>query len=360
MWRLSVPLQRHYVSGIHDYRATENVLLELDAGDLVGRAHAFAFVPAHADAIRALMIDLAESLVGWDVTTNRDVYARLLRRINFIGAGVATIALGAIDTALWDLVAQHAGSPLHRMLGSTRSSLPVYASGGWFTYSKEELVDEALAFAEGGFVGYKIKVGHEDWQIDLERVEHVLGVIGDRIELMVDANQAWTVQQSIEAGQAFAELGVRWLEEPVPVHDVEGSAQVAAAVDLSLANGETVFTRHGFQPLIERRAADVLMINLLRCGGPSEFLHVAGEAAAHGLPVSSHTLTEVSAHVMAACANATTVEYIPGWWDVLFEDAPGISGGKIILADRPGLGFRFSEQAIRDYSVDGGAAERAA
>jgi L-alanine-DL-glutamate epimerase-like enolase superfamily enzyme len=144
-------------------------------------------------------------------------------------------------------------------------------------------------------------------------------------------------------------MGVTWFEEPVPAHDLGASARIAAAVDVPLATGETVFTRHGFRPLIEQRAADVVMINLLRCGGPSEFLHVAAFADAHGLPVSSHTVTEVSAHVMAACPNATIVEYIPGWWDRLFEGAPVIADGTISLSDRAGLGFTFSEQAIQDF-----------
>src|SRR3712207_4627944 len=120
---------------MHDYRTTENVLLELDAGDAVGHGHAFAFVPAHDDAIRTLMAALADTLVGRDVSAVRAVYAELLRRINFVGAGPALMALAAIDTALWDLLAQEAGLPLYKLLGASRRELPVYASGGWFTDS---------------------------------------------------------------------------------------------------------------------------------------------------------------------------------------------------------------------------------
>lgn len=355
MRRLSVPLPRHYVSGMHDYRATENVLLEFDAGEAIGHGHAFAFVPAHADAIGTLVADLAETLVGREVGDVRAIYAELLHRINFIGAGPGVMALAMIDTALWDLLGQEAGLPLYRLLGASRSEVPVYASGGWFTDSADDLVQEAHALADQGFAGYKIKVGHDDWRLDVERVEYLRSAIGDRIDVMVDANQAWSVQDSITRGRVFADLGVVWFEEPVSVHDVEGSARVAAALPIPLASGETVFTRHGFRPLIEQRAADVLMINVVRCGGPSEFLHVAAQAEAASMPVSSHTLTEISAHLMAAIPNATTVEYIPGWWDELFEDAPAIADGVVRLSDRPGLGFRFADRAIREYAVDVGA-----
>jgi mandelate racemase len=351
--RLSLPLPRRYISGIHDYSTTENVLLELDVGDAVGIGHAFAFIPRQADAIRTIVVDLAETLVGQPVDRVRAVWADLWARINFVGqSGVTVMALAALDTAIWDLLAQRAGMPLYRMLGAVRSTLPVYASGGWFTYSKDELVEEALAFAQQGYAGYKIKIGRPDWRTDIARGEHVLDRIGDRIPLMVDANQAYSVERAIAVGRALASLGISWYEEPVAVQDVDGSARVTAAVDVPLATGETVFTRFGFQPLIERRAADVLMPNVVRCGGPSQFLHVASLADAHRLPVSSHTYTEVSAHLMAACPNAGMVEYIPGWWDVLFDDPPIIRAGVIQLPDRPGLGFGFAEKAMREFSID--------
>jgi mandelate racemase len=355
--RVSLPLPRRYISGIHDYSTTENVLLELDVGDAIGIGHAFAFLPRQADAIRTIVVDLAETLVGQPVDRVRAVWTELWSRINFVGqSGVTVMALATIDTALWDLLAQRAGMPLYRMLGAVRSALPVYASGGWFTYSKEELVEEALAFAERGYAGYKIKIGRADWREDLDRIEYVLERVGDAIPLMVDANQAYSVEKAIAVGRELGSLGITWYEEPVVVQDVDGSARVTAAVDVQLATGETVFTRHGFQPWIDKRAADVLMPNVVRCGGPSQFLHVASLADAHRIPVSSHTYTEVSAHLMAACPNAGMVEYIPGWWDELFEDPPPIDAGVVQLADRPGLGFTFAEKALREYSTETAAA----
>ena len=351
--RLSIPMPRRYVSGIHDYSATENVLVELDAGEATGSGHAFAFLPRQADAIMALVVDFAETLVGRPVDHVRGIWSELWRRINFVGqSGIAVMALGAVDTALWDLLAQRGGMPLHRLLGAAHADLPVYASGGWFTYAKEELVEEAHALAERGYRDYKIKVGHPDPRIDIERVEHLRAALGDQVRVMVDANQSWTVEQAIAAGRAFAELGVSWYEEPVAAHDVEGSARVAAAVDVPLASGETIFTRNGFRPLIESQAADVVMANVVRCGGPSQFMQVAMLADSHRLPVSSHTYTEVSAHLMAACPNAGMVEHIPGWWDELFADPPAIRDGRILLPDRPGLGFGFSERALHDLAVD--------
>jgi mandelate racemase len=351
---LSIPMPRRYVSGIHDYETTENVLLELDVGDATGIGYAFAFLPRQADAIRAMAIDLAETLVGRPVDDVRAVWHGLWQRINFVGqSGVSVMALATIDMALWDLLAQRAGMPLYRVLGAVRDSLPVYASGGWFTYSAEELVEEAQMLAERGFSDYKIKIGHPDLQVDLDRVEQLVVAVGDDVRVMVDANQSLSVEQAISTGRALGELGVAWYEEPVAVQNLEGSARVAAELDIPLAAGETVFTRHGFRQLIDLRAADVLMPNVVRCGGPSQFMQVATLADSYRLPISSHTYTEVSAHLMAACPNAGMVEYIPGWWDALFEQPPAIRDGQIHLSDRPGLGFTFAERALQEFSVDG-------
>lgn len=350
---LSLPLPRHYVSGIHDYRATENVLLELDVGDFVGVGYAFAFLPGHARGIREVLRDLVATLVGRPVDDVRAIWGELWRRLDFIGrTGLGAIALGAVDMALWDLLGKRAGLPLYRLLGAASERLPVYASGGWFTYEKEELVEEAHEFAAAGYSGYKVKVGHQDPRVDVDRVEHLLGGVAGEIDVMVDANQSWSPEQGIAIGRELQAMGVAWLEEPVSSGDVEGSARVREALAIPLAAGESVFTRDGFVRLIEARGADVLMPNVARCAGPSQFLAVATLAEAHHLPISSHTYTEVSAHLMAACPNAGLVEHIPGWWDELFDEAPRVRDGTIGPSDAPGLGITFAERAVRDFSVD--------
>jgi mandelate racemase len=301
-----------------------------------------------------MVVDLAETLVDRPVDDVRGIWSDLWTRISYIGrAGPPVMALSVVDTALWDLLAQSAGLPLYRLLGASSSPhLPVYVTGGWLTYSADELVEEALSVRDRGFGHYKMKVGHSDWRRDIERVERVRDAVGDRISLMVDANQAWSVQDAIAAGRVLADAGVVWFEEPIAVEDVKGCARVTAAVDMPVASGENLFTRHGFLPLVEHRAADVLMPDLMRSGGPSEFLQIAALAEAHRMPVSSHAFQEISAHLMAACPNAGLVEIIPGWSDHLFDTPPLVADGRIHLSERPGLGFKLAEQAVREYSVD--------
>jgi mandelate racemase len=319
--------------------------MEAEGGTGIG--HAYTFAPNQAESIRVLIEDLAETLIGQELTDVRRIWHDLWIRINFIGqSGPPVMALAAIDTALWDLLAQQARLPLYRLLGAHRDRLPVYASGGWLSYSAGELVEDALRFREAGYRHYKIKVGSPDWRQDLERVRAIRKAVGDDLVLMVDANQGWDEATAIQAGRALEQEGVSWFEEPVPVQDLSGSARIAAALEVPVATGETVFTRHGFLPLIEARAGDVLMPDLMRCGGPTEYMQVVALADAYQLPVSSHTFTEVSAHLMAAAPNCMLVEYIPGWWDDLFEGAPEIHDGFVHLPDRPGLGFRFAPDAM--------------
>jgi len=350
---VSVPLTRRMINGTFEFDRVEHILLELDIGDAIGIGHAFAFERRQAEAIRMMVLDLAEALVGKPVEAVRAVWGVLWQRLNYIGhSGPPVMALSAVDTALWDLLAQRAGLPLFRLLGAARTSVPVYATGGWLTYSKEELVEEALGLGERGFAHYKMKVGHQDWRIDIDRVEHLFDALGGTMGVMVDANQAWSVPKAIAAGRELCELGVEWFEEPIAVEDLEGSARVAAAVDIPLAGGESLFTRHDFLRLIECRAADIAMPDLMRSGGPSEFMQIATLADAHDIPVSSHAFTEVSAHLMAACPNASLVERIPGWADDLFDSPPRIADGRIHLSEDPGLGFKFSERTLRDQAVD--------
>lgn len=350
---VAVPLERRMTNGSFDFDTVEHILFELDVGDATGIGHAFAFERRQAESIRVMVLDLAEGLVGHSVEAVRAVWGGLWQRLSYIGrAGPPVMALSVVDTALWDLLAQRAGLPLFRLLGAARTSVPVYATGGWLTYSKEELVEEALGLRERGFANYKMKVGNEDWSVDVDRVAHLSEAVGGEMGVMVDANQGWSVPQAIAAGRALRELGVGWFEEPVAVEDVAGSARVAAAVDIPLAAGESLFTRHDFVRLIESRAADVAMPDLMRSGGPGEFMQIATLADAHDMPVSSHAFTEVSAHLMAACSNASFVESIPGWSDDLFDTPPQIADGHIHLPETPGLGFKFDEKIIREQSVE--------
>ncbi|WP_170140769.1 mandelate racemase/muconate lactonizing enzyme family protein [Oceanobacillus arenosus] len=349
---VSVPFKRPLTTGIHEFLGIENVLVEIEAEGIKGIGYAFCFNPNQAKATKAMVVDLLESIKGKDISNVQKIWNDMWWRINFIGqTGPPVMAMSAIDTALWDIIGKKANMPLYKLWGGFRDEVPVYATGGWISYSMGELIEEATTYKEQGHTHYKIKVGQQDWQKDVVRVKQLRENVGQDFEIMVDANQAWTVNQSILFANAIEEYNIYWFEEPNNIHDIRGTAEIRKNINIPLATGETVYTREGFKPLITNNVADVLMPDLMRCGGPTEFLKIAQLADTYHLPVSSHTFTEMSLHLMAAVPNGTIAEYIPNWWDDLFEGGPKVKDGKLKLNNNPGHGYRFAEEVIKGFNV---------
>jgi len=333
-------------TAMHETTHTHNALVEIHAEGLLGQGASLALSAGQARAVCAAIEDLAVLLQGGDAGDVRGHWERMWRHLNLTGqSGIGVLALSALDTALWDLLAQSAGLPLYRLLGGSRVELPVYAQPGWLSSPIEEVIDEALAFRDQGYAHYKMRVGSKDWRADVQRVERVRDATGTDVALLVDANQGWSAVEAMAACRALDDLGLYWIEEPVDVSDVDGCSRVAASIATPVAAGETVFGTAGMRPLIERHAASILMPDLQHCGGPTGWLKVATLAEIHDLPVSNHLFTQVSVHLMAACANPLIVELMPGWWDELFDRPLGIKNGSIRPPEEPGIGFRFSAAA---------------
>ena len=352
-YHVSLPIEPPITSGRHFIDQIDHVLIEIHAGGLIGHGYTFGFSTDQVRAVRWLVRDLAGSVVGRDAGAVKDVWDSLWERINFIGqAGASVMALAAVDTAMWDLLGQASGMPLYRLLGGEGGRVPLYAAGGWLSLPVEGLVEEAQSFVADGYRAYKLRVGQADWRRDVERVAAVRDAIGPDVGLMVDVNQAWSVDQAIGFGKAIAPYGLGWIEEPVAADDFDGAARVAAALDVPVAAGETVFTSAGFERIIDARAADILQPDLMRCGGPTEFLRVLTLAERARLPVVSHLFAEISAHLLCTTRRRLLAEHLPSWSSHLFSVGPVVEHGEIVLNDRPGLGVEFSSDTISRYAID--------
>lgn len=341
-----MPMAQPMQTAIHATTSTHNALVEIVAGGVTGQGAALTLAAEQASAVCAMVADLAPLVCGRDAREPRPLWEDLLVRLNLTGhSGIGLLALTAIDTAVWDLHARAAGLPLYRLLGGSSRPLPVYAQPGWLSLSGSELVEEALGIQAQGFRHYKMRVGSAQWRQDIARVEAVRDALDPGTELLVDANQGWTRLQARAGTRALDDLGLFWIEEPLPVDDVTGMAQLAAALRTPLAAGETVFGAEGLRPLIDQQAASVLMPDLQHCGGPTGFLRAAGAAELAGVPVSNHLFLEASVPLLASCRNVLLVEHMPGWWDELFEEPPAIQGGMVTPRETPGIGVRFREDA---------------
>ena len=348
---VDVPLEEPVITAIHDIRSIGYVLVFVDTdAEVTGEGHLFSLPARHLAPLEAMTTVLGQSLIGEDAHRVEGLWHKLWTEVNFVGhKGVPLFALSALDMALWDARGKALGQPVHRLLGSCRDAVPAYHSGGlWLSRSREELVAEAKKFLKQGFRAMKMRLGKPRWQEDVERAEAVRDAVGPDIRLMADANQGLDVRQALRLGRALEPVNLDWFEEPVPAWDVAGHAALAAALDTPIATGETEYTRYGFRPLIEAKAADVLMPDLGRVGGVTEFMRVGHMAQAWDLPVSPHLYSEPSLQLCGALQNCDLLEYMP-WSARLFREKIEFEDGRARIPERPGLGFSLDLDALERY-----------
>lgn len=351
--RLSLPLPRPVRTSIHNHTHADTVVvaMETDAG-AVGSGYCFAFGARRARALAALVEDLVPLYEGRDPCAVRAHFAQAWRAINFLGhCGAVMMALSALDTACWDLAARAAGLPLYRYLGGARRLVPTYASEGlWVDYSIDQLVAEAERFRGQGHRAMKMRIGPGGPAEELERVHRVREAVGPDIALLVDVNQGWDEPTAIRMGRALEAFDLYWLEEPLPYEDLEGCARVAAALTMRVASGESDYGSLAMRRHLELRAADVLMPDLQRMGGVTEYLKAASLCEAHHQPVSSHLFMEASCHVLAAAPNGLILEHMD-WWQEIYTDRLALEDGHVRLPDRPGIGLELSASALSRFKA---------
>ncbi|MGO1181906.1 MAG: L-talarate/galactarate dehydratase [Micrococcaceae bacterium] len=290
--------------------------------------------------------EVAEGLLGEDPSDIAKLYTKLLWAGASVGrSGVATQALAAIDVALYDLKAKRAGLPLAKLLGSHRDSVLTYnTSGGFLNASIDEVKARATQSLEEGIGGIKIKVGLPDSAEDIRRVKTVREHIGDDVPLMVDANQQWDRATALRMGRRLEEFNLVWIEEPLDAYDAEGHAQLTAALDTPIATGEMLASVAEHERLIEARACNIIQPDAPRVGGITQFLRLTTLADQAGLDLAPHFAMEIHLQLAATYPREPWVEHFD-WLDPLFNERLETKGGRMIVPDRPGLGFTFSEQA---------------
>jgi L-alanine-DL-glutamate epimerase-like enolase superfamily enzyme len=336
---VELPINPPAVTAIHHLARIYCPVVELAGAGEVGWGYVSAFTRRQAEAIHQLLREAAQAALGQDTDARSTVSATALGTFDFIGrSGPSLLAVAALDTALWDLHARGAGRSLADLLGVSGRRLPVYATGGWLSLDMAGLLHEAGACADRGYRGYKMKVGLPDWHDDVARVAAVRRALDDELALMVDAHQGWSSTVALEAGRAFENLGLTWLEEPIRADDIAGQAELADLLAVPLAAGETTFGVRALTELVRCQAVDVLMLDLAKCGGPSAFCEAADMAAHAGVEVTAHTFTEVSVDLLAAAPTARFVEHVPGWWDALYDEPRPLRDGHLEAGAVAGAG----------------------
>jgi L-alanine-DL-glutamate epimerase-like enolase superfamily enzyme len=333
--------------------AREFVTLELgtDQG-LVGVGITF-FGGALTPALKAAVDALASLVVGDDPTQVEAIAAKLRRAAGSSGpGGIFTLALSAVDIACWDLKGKSLGQSVSALLGGLRDRVPTYASGALMRpHPLGYLAKAGPRLRDMGFRQMKMQCGSEPTPAEsIERVRVVREAIGPDIDLMCDINQLWGVDHAITVGRRLEPYHLYWLEDPVAHDDYAGLARVADALATPIAAGEYHYGIVPFRHLLEACAIDIVMIDILRVGGVTQWMKVAGMAEAFNVPVVSHLVPEIHVHLVGAIPNGLTVEYMP-WTLRLFEETPALEAGQLVVPKKPGLGLAFDQAAIKRYQV---------
>jgi L-alanine-DL-glutamate epimerase-like enolase superfamily enzyme len=325
--------------------------IRTDAGP-EGLGYALVFGGGGSEAVEAYTRRLATLLIGEDPTLVGRLWEKMYRSDRGIRKiGVGGYAVSALDIALWDIAGKAAGLPLAKLWGAVTDRVAAYGSGGWGTYSMDDLVAEAKRYVAMGCRYYKMKIHHPDPRENRKRVEAVRKALGDGVGVMVDVNQKLDVHGAIRQARLLEDLDLVWYEEPVLADDPAGCAEVARAIRIPVATGENAYTRFEFRDLIERGAARYLMPDVCRANGFTETLRIGALAGAHQVALSPHVVHELSLHVAAALPNAFLVELIDWTPGDLFEGMPKCVDGAFRISDRAGHGVTLAHDAEKKYRV---------
>jgi L-alanine-DL-glutamate epimerase-like enolase superfamily enzyme len=327
-----------------------------DADGAIGTGYTYTIGTGGPSIMALIKHTLAPALIGREACEIEKIWRDLLFLTHATSVGAITsLALAAIDTALWDLKCRKAALPLHLMAGGAQSRIPLYTTeGGWLHIETSALVDDAVRAKEMGFGGAKVKIGRPHVSEDVARLEAVRKAVGPSFEIMTDANQRFTVDEAIRRARCLTPIDIAWLEEPLTADDISGHARLSQSTTLPVAVGESLYSHLHFREYLQQGACSIVQVDVARIGGITPWLKVAHLAECFNVPVCPHFLMELHVSLCAAVPNARWVEYIPQL-DSLTEHPMRIENGHAIPSSDPGLGIAWDFKAIKRATVEGSA-----
>ncbi|MHA3980628.1 mandelate racemase/muconate lactonizing enzyme family protein [Halovulum sp. GXIMD14794] len=333
---------------IQSFERQETPMVRItDAEGAVGTGYSYTIGTGGPSVVALLEHTLAPALIGQDADCIQQIWHRLLFRTHATAVGAITsLALAAVDTALWDLRCCRAGLPLWKMAGGAKASVPVYSTeGGWLHIEPQALIDDALAMRAQGFRGSKVKIGRPHLSEDRARLLALREAVGPAYEIMTDANQAFTLPEAVRRAQVLEEAGVAWFEEPLPADDVDTHRRLAATTHVPIAVGESLYSVSQFKDYLQSGACSIVQADVARVGGITPWLKIAHLAEAHNVPICPHFLMELHVSLVCAVQNAPWLEYIPQLGAIAPESL-SITDGLASPSPEPGLGITWDWEAI--------------
>jgi L-alanine-DL-glutamate epimerase-like enolase superfamily enzyme len=348
-----IPTDAPESDGTYEWDSTTVVLVEAAARGVDSLGYTYA------DEATAKLIDshLKQVVLGRDAFSPNAAFVAMTQSVRNLGRpGICSMAISAIDTALWDLKARLLGLALVRLFGQVREAMPLYGSGGFTSYSNEKLQDQLGGWVEQGIPRVKMKIGR-DAKADPDRVAAAREAIGEEAELFVDANGGYSRKQALELSYVFSELDVSWFEEPVSSDDLTGLRLMRddGPPGMDIAAGEYGYDLTYFERMLGAGAVDVLQADATRCGGYTGFLQAATLCEAHHLPLSSHCAPALHLPIGCAARPFRHAEYFHDHVRIerMFFDgvAEPNDGGLTPDLSRPGNGLTLKRKDAEKFAL---------
>lgn len=342
-FRATSPQSRPIADSTHSIDRIDFIItrVELESG-IIGESNLLAF-DYSPKAIAGALYDLAPAASECDVSeTGRFLKYALAETEYFGNTGLNRWAAGAINIAMWDAWTKTLGQPIWKVLGTYRSSIPIYGSGGWLSYSTEELLEEVGRYLRRGFRAVKIKVGSPDIECDIERMARVRETVGPHVKVMIDANQGLDVSMAAQLARRAHAFNVDWFEEPIDPHNFDGYQHLRVQSGINLAMGEREYDTTALRELIRRNALDLWQPDILRLGGLEGWRNSALLANEYNIPVLPHYYKEYDVPLLCTIPTAYGAESFD-WIDGLVDQPIPIDNGYAHPLPGAGWGFSFKQ-----------------
>jgi len=332
---------------IQSFKSQETIFVRLtDAEGAEGMGYSYTIGDGGPSVMALLEHTLLPRLMGQEGDRIEAIWRDLLFCTHATAVGpIMSLALAAIDTALWDLRGLRTGLPLCRLAGGAKDRVPMYTTeGGWLQISPEALVEDALTAQANGFAGSKVKIGKPTVAQDAARLTAVREALGADYAIMTDANQSMTAAEALRRVPMLEALDIGWFEEPLPSDDIAGHARLQSQSRVPVAVGESLYSPGQFADYIAAGACGIVQADVARVGGITPWLKVAHLAEAHNMAICPHFLMELHVSLVCAVPNAPWLEYIPQLDDIA---APMARDGGLALAPQTsGLGIDWDMDKI--------------
>jgi L-alanine-DL-glutamate epimerase-like enolase superfamily enzyme len=350
---IDIPVETVRTDSVQAFLKQETIFVKITTADgNTGVGYSYT-IGTGGTAVLAMLRDyLIPKLKGMDSARIEKVWHDIYYSTRATETGAITsLAVAAIDTAIWDLKCKRENQSLAVAAGGFRDRVPLYdTEGGWLHLTTDELVAGAVASKKKGWPGVKLKVGKPKVHEDVERLMAVRETVGKDMHIMVDANTSFTVAEAVKRAKAFEPIDLFWLEEPLPADDVTGHATLAKATSIPIAVGETMYSAMQFQQYLHQNAVGIVQVDVARVGGITPWLKVAHMAESFNVKVCPHFLMEIHVSLAAAIPNGLYVEHIPQLRGVTKTEIK-IENGMALAPTAAGLGINWDFNEIDKLRV---------